>query len=57
MSENQIPTIDLFEQTGNIVFEKKEEAILLSETLTLEEELLYKHQKVLGIKVQLKGVI
>jgi hypothetical protein len=52
MFENQKPTIDLTEHIGDIVFEKKDEAIPLSETLTLEEQLLQTHQKVLGIKVQ-----
>jgi hypothetical protein len=52
MLENQKPTIDLTEHIGNIVFDKKNEAVSLSETPTLEEELLRIHQKVLGIKVQ-----
>lgn len=52
MSKNQTPTISLTEHIGNIVFEKKDEAISFSETPTLEEDLLYRHQKVLDIKVQ-----
>jgi hypothetical protein len=52
MLENQKPIIDLTEHIGNIVFDKKNEAVSLSQTPTLEEELLHIHQKVLGIKVQ-----
>jgi hypothetical protein len=52
MSKNQTPKISLTEHIGNIVFEKKDELISLSQTLTLEEELVHRHREVLKIKVQ-----
>ena len=52
MSKNQTPTINLTEHIGNVIFEKKDELISLSETLTLEKELVHRHREVLKIKVQ-----
>ena len=52
MSESQKPTINIAEHIGNIVFDRKDESISLSETLTLEEELVCRHREVLKIKVQ-----
>ena len=52
MDSNKKPTINLSEDIGNIVFEKKEEVIALTEKLTLEEQLVYRHNKVFKIKVQ-----
>ena len=52
MSENQKPIIDLTEHVVNIVFDKKNEEISPSESSLLAQDLLCKHQKILGIKVQ-----
>jgi hypothetical protein len=52
MNSNKIPTINLSEHIGNIVFEKKDDVIPVSEELTLEEQLVYRHNKVFKIKVQ-----
>ena len=52
MSENEKPTINLIEHIGNIVFEKADKSILVSETLKLEEQLLHTRQKILKIKVR-----
>jgi hypothetical protein len=52
MSDKKKPTINLTEHISNIVFEKKEESNSLSEKLTLEQERLHKHQKLLKLQVQ-----
>lgn len=52
MAKNKKLSVNLTEHIRNIVFDKKNEAISLSETLTLEEELIRRHREVLKIKVQ-----
>lgn len=52
MSENEKPIINLTEHIGNIVFEKQDKAISVSQTLILEEQLLHTRQKILKIKVK-----
>jgi hypothetical protein len=52
MSKNKKILVNLTQHIGNNVFKKKNETISLSETLTLEEELIRKHREVLKIKVQ-----
>ena len=52
MAENKKPSINLTKHIAHIIFEKKDDAIPVSKELTLEEQLVYRHNKVFKIKVQ-----
>jgi hypothetical protein len=51
MSDESNPIVDLENFVGSIVFERKEQVSESLQTLTLEEQMLYNSNEVLGIKV------